>query len=353
MTATCSNGTLNECGGNVSINANYSDPDDPTTAVAGSGLDEVNYSESSGVCTGSKTGLNGTPSYSLPDAEPNPCVVTNDGSGVSRTITAYGYDIAGNGYSIVPITYQFIGPWYKLKNTSFHKYNVLSNYIPSTVNAFDGTDTTDRYLVIGNAGVVTSDTTIDLNGAQATTSDWNKENSTRTVTFTRDSFLSYVQSKKNYTTISDSGAADMDDLNGAIDENGIYIWGGTNLDFSSVPAALNTKEVIIIVNGTATISVANFNPAESVAIVAESMVFSNATTNANGIFYGDTVSFGTGNNPLKITGNVNSAATTNAPGRERTDDRFMPSLFIVFNTEIFIDLLPYLSNTSYSWTQLQ
>lgn len=112
---------------------------------------------------------------------------------------------------------------------------------------------------------------------------------TSTPQATKDDFYAYVKSKKAYTKISDLGA---------IDHDGIYVWdtssggggggggsggsgsdgfggfGSSDLTLSSVPPAFDSYNVVLIVDGTVSIQALVFAPTKSVAILAQSIVFS-------------------------------------------------------------------------------
>lgn len=380
VTITCSNGSLAECAGNATIkNMKFEDLEENGVA---SGLDKASYSCSSacnkvggGICadTSKETGgLNGTLSYTSSNTDPPGCEVVNDSK--PHNVNASATDIAGNSSSLMagtgstggdgPPTITFLGAWYKLKDASFHKYGSLSSSIPSAVNilAYDADDNaTQRYLVSGTAGVVSLGTgTTALNGATTSVNDWQKASYSQRSNFSRASFLGNVKSKKTYVEISNSASVDMTDIDDAVTKDGIYIWTG-DLNFSSVPTSFGTHNAVLLISGTVTISVANFNPTKSIAILANKIVFNDNVTEADGIFIGDSIQLlsdsSTGSStPLKIVGNLISWADSTPPGRERnavTDNNFKPSLFVVFKPKKYIDLLPYLSTATYDWKQLQ
>ena len=155
-------------------------------------------------------------------------------------------------------------------------------------------------------------------------------------------FLSYVKSKKEYQTITN--LADLAD-------NKINLWQG-DLTINN-QANFNNKKVVLIVTGTATLDMPNFQPAQAaLAILAQTINFTSSVKYAEGIFIAQTIDTGsTSNQGLKIKGNL-IALTTLTNGRAWADNS-QPSVFVVFDPVQYINLLPYLSTAYYDWRQIQ
>jgi hypothetical protein len=84
------------------------------------------------------------------------------------------------------------------------------------------------------------------------------------------------------------------------------------------------------------------------------ITFGSSVTYANGIFIGNQIEVGgteSDTSGLKIKGNLIS---TNAIviNRNRTDNS-RPALFVVLDTQQFIDLLPLISTATYDFQQAQ
>jgi len=232
--------------------------------------------------------------------------------------------------------------WMKLSNLSFSGNAGLNNVIPQSVSAYDSEDDTSRYFIIDGAGTagVNSASSINLGTAQTSANNWSMTSYTRQVGFTPATFLDYVKSRKDYTTIADlSGAS----------QPGIYYING-DLTISSDP----TSDFVLIVNGNVTIS-QDFNKAtqttakKSVAILANNITIGNNVAYAYGIFIAGGA-FDTGTNAalgLKIKGNVSTS--TLSDGRSQSNNS-QPSLFMVSDPGAFITLLPYLSISKYDQT---
>ena len=157
----------------------------------------------------------------------------------------------------------------------------------------------------------------------------------------------YIKARKQHKTITSLAEITAD---------GIYIWNGTN------PLPINDTnkfrfdgfKVVFISTGTVNINTNNgLDPTNgSLAIIAPTIAFHNVVEEANGIFIADNITTGSPSNQgLKIVGNL-IAQDSLTNDREWTNDN-KPSLFIVFDQQKYIDLLPYLSTANYDWRQIQ
>ncbi len=239
------------------------------------------------------------------------------------------------------------GPWIKLKNSSFLSRNSLTSQIPLTPVAYDAYDTTQAYFIIGAVGVVGAPAIniTTLNPSARTGNPEYKAAYSPTYLLTPNSYLSYIKTRKQHTVITS-----LSEITGS----GIYVYNGA-LSINSNSYPFNQPyNIVLISTGTVTVTVPGviFAPAGSVAIVSSTINFNAVITEANGIFIADNISTGnTTNKGLKIIGNL-VAQTSLINGREWTDDN-MPSLFIVFDSQKYLDLLPYLSTANYEWRQTQ
>ena len=243
------------------------------------------------------------------------------------------------------------GGWIKLKNTSFLSGNNLTNDIPATVTAYDSDDTTQRYFIIASTnydpGVVSANS-INLNGAQPSSKNW-QATTTKTTSMSPSDFLGYVKSRKEFETIDNVGQIETNDYNNAI----LISTGDLTVDDSN-KTNFNNRNLVVVVNGNLNIDAAAFIPTNaSVAfIVTGTITFSNTTTQANGIFVAPTINLGTTSNQgIKIIGNL--SALGNLTSQRKWSTASKPSVFIVFDQNQYISLLPLLSIANYNWQQLR
>jgi len=136
-----------------------------------------------------------------------------------------------------------------------------------------------------------------------------------------------------------------------LSEDKINLWQG-DLTINN-QANFNNKKVVLIVTGTATLDMPNFQPANAaLAILAQIISFTTSVNYAEGIFIAQTVNTGsTINQGLKIKGNLVTQSTLN--NTRSWSDNNKPSLFIIFDVNQYLNLFPYLSTVSYQWNQIQ
>lgn len=239
--------------------------------------------------------------------------------------------------------------WVKIKDTSFNASSTISNNIPVIVSKFTPSDSDDdgsKYFIMSSAGVALRTTS----NAYSAANWYDSSYPSYSLPMSPSIFFSYVKSRKEYKTISDLSST-------SIDKDGIYVWDGTVAfpDITDATSIPDKNFVLISTVKPITISRTNFNPAKSVAIVANNITFGDTTQTANGIFIAQTVNTGSNSNlGLKIKGNL--IAQSQSPpftnGRSWSDTS-RPGLFIVFDPIQYINLLPYLSTASYDWRQIQ
>jgi len=349
ITPVCNGGIFTsgtvECTGNsITVNGYYQDP------APQSGLKNISLSIPllSGCAPKSSTFSSSYPT----NLRTLSCEIPRNSTTYTyNNITASATDAAGNTNRLTgsaSMTVSFISPWYQLKNASFHKLGTtFNNRIPLFPLNYDTGTNVSRALIINDTnydpGVVTYQaSTYNLNSASFSSKNWSTSY-TKNSFFDFNAFKNYLDSRKSYRTITN--------INN-INDHGIYFYNGS-LTLTTVP----NYKFLLLVNGPVTITGSSnrFNPARSIAIVAPTITFDNNLTEASGIFYADQINFSssaTSTTPLKITGNVISRQRA-SPSRDRSTDRQKPSLFIVFDAQKYIDLLPYLSVANYDWQQLQ
>lgn len=126
---------------------------------------------------------------------------------------------------------------------------------------------------------------------------------------------------------------------------------------SVVPITLNAaqfdgKKVVLVIQGAAATFNANFIPVSgSVAILAKDIIIDPTVTEIDAILVGETVTTGTSANGLKIKGNLIDEEALQID-RAQADAR-KPSLFVVFDMPTYLNVLPYLSTSTYDWKQIQ
>jgi len=281
-------------------------------------------------------------------------------------------------------------PYYKLKDTSFYKIGRLSSVFPPGYTAYDiSDDITGGYFNQGQAGMVISTGAILSAGANGTAisgsagdiRNWTKDSYPgANPSFTSSSFLNYVRARKSITAVNDISYLPSSGT------GGIYSLAPGNVNINSVQSFreyitiivngdlnLNTDDIgkdgiVFLVTGEVTIngagSPATFNSSNRpFAVISagatgimRTLKFDNALTEANGLFVGNDIDFGSGAVPLKIVGNVSSALPLNIPfnfNRQRGTNQNAASLFIVFDPRHYTGIVDKISTTRSSWTQLQ
>jgi hypothetical protein len=248
------------------------------------------------------------------------------------------------------------GGWIKLKNASFISSNDLDNKIPDVVIPYDNDDNvrspSDRLFIIADTnydpGLVAAKS-IQLYGALPSSRRW-QTTLTKNGLMSPSGFLSYVKSRKEFGTFNSINEIGSQNNNNQI----LVADGGVTVGINDTNKTnFNNRNLVIVIEGNLNIDATTFTPTNaSIAfIVTGTITFSNTTTQANGIFVASKISLGTTTNQgLKIVGNLSAATLINA--RKWTDSR-KPSVFIIFNQSDFLNLLPYLSTSSYQWNQTQ
>ncbi len=242
--------------------------------------------------------------------------------------------------------------WFKLSTASFDSVSARDSIIPGNMVQYDVTDdTTDKYLDVKTAGSILSAGVLNIGanpGVKYSAGVWYKTPYTLSAVDPK-TYLEYTKSRKGYKQIST--LADLD-------ESKVNVYNGGSLSITDATPFNNKKVVVIVTNsdltalGTVGVSTATFAPTSAATtFIAASITFGSGVTEAQGIFIGNSVDFGTSSSPLKIKGNVIS---NTAAGINRTvSDNSKPSLFVVFDVAQYMNALPYLSVSTYDWRQLQ
>ncbi len=237
------------------------------------------------------------------------------------------------------------GPWVKIKDSSYVSRAGIINRIPLAPIAYDSSDTVQPFFIVGEAGVCaapTVDITAVNSNAKTGDPEYKAIYTPAPYSMTAASFTSYVKSRKEYVTITS-----MDEITAS----GLYVFNG-NVNLSSVPSQFDQYNVVLLTSGTITVNAASFVPTKAVVLVAGTINFDPAVTEARGVFIADSVSIGTTSNQgLKITGNL--IAQSGLVNNRLWSNPNRPSFFISFDPSIYIDALPYLSTANYEWKQLQ
>ncbi len=249
------------------------------------------------------------------------------------------------------------GPWYKLKDASLNKIGSHNISVVQNILPFDTDDNNTRRVIINsnnsNPGVII--TTGTYNPGPTYNPIPGNSNNVSTDKYTQNyvnfntllTFYEYAISRKAIKKITD--------INSEVTGSGLYYINSDNLTLSSIP---NQNFILIIRNssnsnyGDLTINTDNFNSiGKSVAFIANNITFGSTVQSVQGIFVAtNQFTYNNTSSGLKIKGNLISKNQVTI--RQRTNNT-IPSLFIVFSPQMYLDLLPYLSIDKYDWRQLQ
>ncbi|MBP9691371.1 hypothetical protein KBD81_04805 [Candidatus Woesebacteria bacterium] len=234
-------------------------------------------------------------------------------------------------------------PWYKLKSSSFHSSQPLSNPIPAQITPFDSSDSGETSLIIGgdSTGVVSAEGRIEVAPGTISPHGWSITDYQKNQGFLTDltGFIQYARARKNVSVITE-----LDQ----IQSNMILIYEG-NLELSEISP--DEENFVLIIKGNVVIpdNLSHvFNPEKrSIAVIATgSLGINHMIREVNGILIANSYDLAHGVqstvNPLKITGNLISYAQIENIKRERID-RLMPSVYVTFDPGMYEDLLPHLS----------
>ena len=266
---------------------------------------------------------------------------------------------------MVSTTFTTAPYWYKLKDASLNKKEKLKNYLNNNPSPYDIDDTSEKLLIIGSGGVVLVEESTDNSLGYTpienyiSSNRWLKQgySFSTTPSFFVEQFLSYAKSRKLVKYITSVSDAE-------IESNKINIYKGSDVTLSNDITKQNFVVILRNTNDTGFVNLridkTQFNQSKlSQAFLAQTITFSDNTTEANGIFIA--FSFNIKDpplstyitTPLKITGNLISLDEIADTTVRRRTDITKPSIFIVFNPKMYLDLLPYLSIAKYDYQQIQ
>lgn len=238
------------------------------------------------------------------------------------------------------------GGWFKLSQASFSsRMSGRQNYLPNTVSPFDSDDTGDKYMIIGaSAGNIAQDSPVVIGPSSMNYSqnNWYMSGYTQSDDMSYTKYIDYIKARKDVVFITNP---DLSQIN----SDGIYS--------ISAPVVLDEtrfdgKKVVLVVQGASATFNTNFVPVNgSVALLAKDIIIDPSVTEINGILIGQTVTMGVSANGLKIKGNLVDEEAMQIE-RAQADAR-KPSLFVVFDMATYLNILPYLSTSTYDWKQLQ
>ena len=287
-------------------------------------------------------------------SNPNNTCTTNYNNVITVNVSSGGSTVYNKD-----IYFSLTTPWIKIKDSSFSKIGSLTNIVPLNIIAYDADDNANRYFIINNGSPPQTDpglvsaASINTGTANVSSKNWWVASYSRIVSTSPQLFLDYVRSRKEYQTIADLSS---------ITNNGLYVWQGdltlTNTNLNQITAS----NLVLIVNGNLSINENQFNigsdclntsTSKKIALLSTGAInFSNNTQCAAGIFIGQTIDTGSNNNQgLKIKGNLVAFSSFN--NQRRWSDNSKPAVFIIFQSQMYLDLLPYLSVSKYDWRQLQ
>ena len=302
----------------------------------------------------SLTGAN-SPGYTFVGWTNSSCSLPNNTQTVYGGIT--GIQAPTNNTN-QPLTLSLTNPnWIKLRNASYNDVDIGAVTIPAVMNLYDSDDLAQKSFIVstapnGNEGgtVLKLNVNSSINTPYSTPHDWAdiSHNYSPAINLHPLQFESYVKARKSYQSISNLSQITAD---------GIYVWTGGNKTIDGTE--FGSHNVVLIADGLSTVitisnSSGHFAPTGSVAIIAHEIDFDDTVPlqDATGLFIADTVNTGSTNNQgLKINGNL--IAQTSLTNSRQWSDTSRPSVFIYFQPNLYLNLLPYLSIAKYDYKELQ
>ena len=267
-------------------------------------------------------------------------------------ICAGSSDLAGNiGMIEAPVYLVNPGSFFKLKDASLDKKGSINLTPPLTILPFDNQDNFERYLIIGEAGVVSTNGLININFPPnneflLSNKRWRISSYNQNVIFGRK-FMDYVKSRKMTHNINSIAEIKKEMIN-IITTDELVVDRDLN-NFS--PAVLIVRKKTGEGFGKIVFrSQSGKTNQEGIFFYADEIVFNEEITEAIGIFFANRVTFNSSREGFKITGNLISNSEVNI--KERRDDYRKPSFFLVFDAKQYLSLLPLISFSNYDWFQI-
>lgn len=273
------------------------------------------------------------------------------------TVTPGGPTITPSPIPTTAPTPAYAVGWFKLNGASFNsRMSNRQNYVPRTLQKYDATtddSITNHHIMIGSSGILLQNGPLDP-GSNAyesgvktySTNNWYTNGYASTNTISVAKYIDYIKGRKNFTSITGAVTAS------SFLTSGVYVYVG---DLTLDPTWFDGKNIVLVVQGTVSISSATFIPTNgSLALLSNIISIDSSVTEIKAILIGTQVLTGNSDvNPLKITGNlIDEEESGMLLGRTRADGT-KPSLFIVFNPQMYLNVLPYLSTSTYDWRQTQ
>jgi hypothetical protein len=278
-----------------------------------------------------------------------------------------------------PVPTSTPGAWVKLNTSSFTKRvpNGINNptgyinRIPAVISPFDNTgdDNTTRVFINNKTFPLQKDPGVaiannsDFGGASISSKGWLINDLKGTVDI--QNFIKYAKSRKDYN-VTDTNLTNI-----AANKINIISSGNLIIDnakATSIVSVSNGNPLVLIVDG-GDISFANdvtiFNAPKYPIVLMASNTNQSATlmfflsgisptvSEANGVFIADKIDTGIdGNMGLKIDGNIITDLFSN--GRSRMlSSNLAPSVLITQDLDMYMKILPLMSNSIYEWDQLK
>jgi len=269
-------------------------------------------------------------------------------------ICAGSSDLAGNiGMIEAPVYLVNPGSFFKLKDASLDKKGSINLTPPLTILPFDNQDNFERYLIIGEAGVVSANGLIDINFPPnneflLSNKNWRISSYNKNVIFGRK-FMDYAKSRKMTYDINSIAEIKKEMIN-IITTDELVV--DSNLKNFS-PAVLIVRKKRgegfgkIVFRSQ---SGSKETDQEGIFFYADEIEFNEEITRATGIFFANRVTFNSSQEGFKIVGNLISNSEVSIQQRE--DDYKKPSFFLVFDVKQYLKLLPLISFSNYDWFQI-
>ena len=269
-------------------------------------------------------------------------------------ICAGSSDLAGNiGMIEAPVYLVNPGSFFKLKDASLDKKGSINLTPPLTILPFDNQDNFERYLIIGEAGVVSINGLININFPPnneflLSNKNWRISSYNKNVIFGRK-FMDYAKSRKMTHNINSIAEIKKEMIN-IITTDELVV--DSNLKNFS-PAVLIVRKKRgegfgkIVFRSQ---SGSKETDQEGIFFYADEIVFNQEITSATGIFFANRVTFNSSEEGFKIVGNLISNSEVSI--QQRRDDYKKPSFFLVFDAKQYLNLLPLISFSNYDWFQI-
>jgi len=248
------------------------------------------------------------------------------------------------------------GAWFKLKDTSFLSRVGRQNIIPNNVRGYDLTDLdTSHNTLSGNSGLLLQNDSLIPGGNAGwpsavvySTKNWHTIGYTSTDDVSYAQYLDYMNSRKTFTDLGSRTTLSSS----LFPADGIYKVTG-NISIADATEFAG-KNVVLYVDGSIAFT-GDFTPTagSSVAILAKNISISSTVKEIDAVLIAQqSVDVGTAQLGLKIKGNlINESATFTLTRTQSSLTK--PSLFVEFDPQAYLNLLPYLSTSTYDWRQIQ